>query len=69
MKLAKIFDFSFIFVTKEVVSLKPGSGVGELALMNNEPRAATVRTKQPSLFGYLERDEYTKVLKRAQERD
>jgi CRP-like cAMP-binding protein len=44
MKLAKVFDFSFIFVTKEVLTLKPGMQVGELALLNNEPRAATVRT-------------------------
>ena len=32
LKLVKIFDFSFIFVTKEVFVYKPGSSFGELAL-------------------------------------
>jgi CRP-like cAMP-binding protein len=69
MNLSKVFDFSFIFVNKEVLNVVPGMQIGELALLNNEPRAATVRTRQPCLFGYLERDEYKNVLQRAQERD
>lgn len=37
--------------------------------MNNEPRAATIRTNQPCLFGFLERYEFKNVLQRAQEKD
>ena len=38
---------------------------GELALINDDKRAATVTTDTSTFLGYLERDEYKEVLKKA----
>ena len=46
----------------QVATLGDGFSFGELALINNKPRAATIRTLAPSYFAVLDKDSYQKVL-------
>jgi CRP-like cAMP-binding protein len=48
--------------SKAVASPGPGSGFGELALMYNTPRAATIVARTPVILWKIERSEYRLVL-------
>lgn len=49
-------------VTEEVFNYKEGEYFGELALMKDEPRAATVKTIQDCTFLTLERNTFKRLL-------
>jgi CRP-like cAMP-binding protein len=51
----------------DATTLRSGDAFGELALINDSPRAATIIAKQDSIFLTLEKSAYTKILKRYQE--
>ena len=53
---------------KEVAVLNVGASFGELALISNKPRAATIRAKEDSHFAVLEKYDYQKVLGVIQEK-
>ena len=44
--------------------MRAGSSFGELALINNQPRAASILCREPTHFAVLERDEYKRILGR-----
>jgi CRP-like cAMP-binding protein len=46
----------------EVRVLPAGSGFGELALMNNKPRAATITCKDECEFAVLEKEPFNAIL-------
>ena len=46
----------------EVVKLKTGGSFGELALVNDKPRAATIRCISDCYFAVLDRDAYEKII-------
>ena len=46
----------------EVLTLREGNSFGELALINNKPRAATITTMSNCCFALLGRTEYQKIL-------
>jgi CRP-like cAMP-binding protein len=46
---------------KEVAVLNAGKGFGELALISNKPRAATIKTKSPCYFATLGKEEYQNI--------
>lgn len=46
---------------QELVTLHKGQSFGELALMNNKPRAATIRWAEPTKFAVLNKLDYQKV--------
>ena len=48
----------------EVKLMTPGQSFGELALINDVPRAATIKCNQECYFATIQREEYEKVLKR-----
>lgn len=41
-----------------VLELHEGKAFGELALLNNEPRAATVKTSRDSTFAILDKKDF-----------
>ena len=53
---------------KEVSELKPGDSFGELALMSDKPRAASIEAKEISILAVLSKDEFKKVLIQEAER-
>lgn len=48
----------------EVKVLGPGTGFGELALIDNKPRAATIQTMGECYFAVIGRDDYNKFLQK-----
>jgi CRP-like cAMP-binding protein len=54
--------------TCEVAVLRQGASFGEVALLNDSLRAATVRAKEDSFFATLSREDYGAVLKDAMEK-
>lgn len=48
----------------EVVTLREGKSFGELALIKNKPRAATIRCKDDCHFAVMNKADYQKVLQR-----
>ena len=48
----------------EVITLSPGQSFGELALQNDQPRAATIETLKDSTFAIIGRKDYEKVLEK-----
>lgn len=54
---------------KEVASLRQGMAFGEIALENDQPRTATVRTISSTHFAVLERADYQSILTQAFEQD
>ena len=48
----------------EVVVLETGQSFGELALINDQPRASTVVCLSDCFFAVLEKSDYLRVLKR-----
>jgi len=51
---------------QEVSVLKAGTYFGELALLNNEPRTATIICKETCNFAVLFRDDFKEVLCKTQ---
>ena len=49
---------------KKISDLGVGSSFGELALINSAPRAATIKCTDTCFFAVINRDDYTKTLKR-----
>ena len=54
---------------KEVAKLQTGSSFGELALINNEPRKATIMCLTDCHFAVLEKKDYVKILQKIQLKD
>ena len=46
---------------QEIIVLPAGASFGELALISNKPRAATIRAKEDWHFAVLEKQDYQKV--------
>lgn len=53
--------------TKEVRMLGRGDSFGELGIIDDKPRAATVQCREPTHFAVLEKTDYARTLARAQE--
>ena len=53
------FDFDMLI---DVARLKEGMGFGELALMNDAPRSATIRSITDVHFATLEKEDFKLVL-------
>lgn len=49
---------------KAVANLKPGQFFGEMALLFNQPRSATVKTTKPSLLFRLHSADFNKILRK-----
>lgn len=47
-----------------VANLKSGDSFGELALINNKTRKATIKCLTKSQFAFLEKEDYVRALKR-----
>mmetsp|Transcript_15697 Transcript_15697/g.28641 ORF Transcript_15697/g.28641 Transcript_15697/m.28641 type:complete len:461 (-) Transcript_15697:15-1397(-) len=47
---------------REVGELHPGDSFGELALLTNAPRSATIKAKEASALGVLTSDDFQKIL-------
>ena len=70
MYLNNVACESLLFLSKnqrtewfvEVLQLQQGQSFGELALLNNKPRAATVKTLTDCIFAVIGRTEYQRVL-------
>jgi len=52
----------------EVTQLKSGKSFGELALINNKPRAATIRAKKDCHFAVMQKADYQKVLQKIEQK-
>ena len=46
-----------------------GDGFGDLALLNDKPRAATIMTTEPSELARIEKEDYNRILKFLYERE
>ena len=53
----------------EVAHLGPGQSFGELALLNNEPRQATITCETECHFAIINKEEYDRVLKKIETRE
>ena len=62
--LEKIEEYSQINWMGEVHQLSTGSSFGELALINNEPRKATVQCISDCYFAVLEKKDYVGMLRK-----
>ena len=49
--------------------LKSGDSFGELALINHEPRAATIKCISSCYLAVLSKEDYAKVLRKSQLRE
>ena len=63
-KLQKIEEFSTYEWFVEVGKLDEGKSFGELALLNNAPRAASIECLTDCYFALLGKAEYGKVVRR-----
>lgn len=54
-------------IFEQVKVLEAGDSFGELALRTKKPRAATIHTLEPTVVAVLERDDYVKLTKKAEE--
>lgn len=50
---------------KAVTTLTSGIGFGELALLNDKPRAATIITLEDTHFALLEKESFNKIMAKA----
>ena len=66
LKNLKMLEETEWFV--EVNVLSSGKDFGELALINKEPRAATIKCLTNCYLAVLEEDDYQRVLKKAHQR-
>lgn len=62
IEIKKSFEFMFL---KAVTTLNNGIGFGELALLNDKPRAATILTLEDTHFALLEKDDFNKIMAKA----
>ena len=53
-------------VVKRIVA---GEGFGDLALINDKPRAATIMTTEPCEFARIEKDDYNRILRFMHDRE
>eukprot|EP01017_Pseudomicrothorax_dubius_P034028 TRINITY_DN4617_c0_g1_i2.p1 TRINITY_DN4617_c0_g1~~TRINITY_DN4617_c0_g1_i2.p1 ORF type:complete len:745 (-),score=89.20 TRINITY_DN4617_c0_g1_i2:47-2281(-) len=56
-------------IWREVRVLRAGESFGELALINNKPRSATITCKEDCHFAILEKEYYKDILKERQEKE
>ena len=61
-QLAKLKNYNELEWFIEINRLQKGKSFGELALINNEPRAATVICLESCQFATISRENYDKVL-------
>ncbi|KAL4489282.1 hypothetical protein ABPG72_006346 [Tetrahymena utriculariae] len=59
-------DFSQLMLVKK---LKEGKSFGELALIYNKPRLATIKCSKKCTFAVLEKNQYLEILKTAEQRN
>ena len=52
----------------EITRLKSGSSFGEIALIEDKPRGATIKWESDWMFATMERDDYSKTLSRIENR-
>ena len=52
----------------KVVSLIEGNSFGELALINDKPRAATITCEQDCTLGFISRNDYKRILEKIERR-
>jgi hypothetical protein len=64
-----ISKFSDVRTMQTVAVLAAGQGFGDLALVNDKPRAATIITREPCVFAKVEKSDYNRILKSAHQRD
>lgn len=64
--LATLRRFQAVKWFTEACKVHEGQSFGELALLSDEPRAATVRTETACEFAVLSRDDFVKVLKKVE---
>ncbi|KAJ3294543.1 Rap guanine nucleotide exchange factor 4 [Borealophlyctis nickersoniae] len=62
-RLAHVATARLMEESKYIVTLQEGDGFGELALVNDAPRAATILTAEPCKLLRVEKVDYTRVLK------
>jgi CRP-like cAMP-binding protein len=53
----------------EIKKIKTGNSFGELALINHEPRAATIKCLSTCYLAVLSKEDYAKVLRKSQLRE
>lgn len=57
-------QFSKMSQYKEVLKMQPGMQFGELALLKDEPRAATVIARKDTHFLTIAKEDYSALLKK-----
>lgn len=67
-KLVLLFKNKKIEWFVNVLDLHEGQAFGELALLNDQPRAATVKTTRDSTFAILDKKDFQKILGRIENR-
>lgn len=55
-------------VYQEVKQVGKGESFGELALINNKPRAATAKCKTDTILASLDKESYSKVMAKIQQK-
>lgn len=63
-RLEKIDEYSQIDWMGEINQLSTGATFGELALINNEPRKATIQCLSNCYFAVLEKKDYNGMLRK-----
>ena len=53
----------------EVVSLKSGKSFGELALIKNKPRAATIKCSEDCHFAVMNKTDYERILSKIEQKN
>jgi CRP-like cAMP-binding protein len=61
-EVKRIFNFDMLV---DVARLRDGIGFGELALINDAPRSATIRSTIETHFAILEKDDFKAILGKA----
>ena len=67
--LDKLEEYEKLLWMVDVAFLKTGDSFGELALISDEPRKATITCLSNCFFACLEKKEYNKILRKLQVRD
>ena len=62
IEVKKSFEFMYL---KAVTTLQNGVGFGELALLNDKPRAASILTLEDTHFALLEKEDFNKIMAKA----
>jgi len=56
-------DTKVCWILKEFIRLSSGGSFGEMALINERPRGATIMSTKETLFAVMTKDDYQFVLK------